>query len=94
MTMLTYWVPAAVYLLCFLTSGACAFLLLRGWRVARTQMLLWSSVCFALLALNNLLLVIDLLVVPNVDLSLYRLLASLLAVGLLLFGFIWRSDEA
>ena len=30
----------------------------------------------------------------DIDLSLYRLGASLLAVGVLLFGFIWQGDEA
>jgi hypothetical protein len=34
------------------------------------------------------------LVVPGTDLGVYRLAASLLAVSLLLFGFIWQGDEA
>lgn len=94
MNVWAYWIPAAVYLLCFLTSTACAWLLLRSWIKARTQLLLWSAICFVMLACNNLLLIVDLLVVRDVDLSVYRLLASLIGVGLLLFGFVWRSDEA
>jgi hypothetical protein len=56
-------------------------------------MLFWSALCFGLLALNNLIVIFDLMIVP-VDLGLYRLAASLLAVCVLLFGFIWRGDEA
>ena len=84
---------AAVYLLCLLTSGICAALLARGYRRSRTPMLLWSAACFALLALNNLLVVLDVLVLPDIDLSLPRNLCNLAAVGTLLYGFIWELDR-
>lgn len=89
-----HWFPGAVYLLCFVTSAACAWLLMRSYLRARGNMLFWSALCFALLALNNLIVILDLLVVPDVDLGLHRLAVSLLAIGVLLFGFIWRGDEA
>jgi hypothetical protein len=57
-------------------------------------MLFWSACCFALLALNNLIVVADMLLVRGVDLGMFRLAASLAAVGVLIFGFIWRGDEA
>lgn len=79
---------AAVYLLCMLTSAACAFLLARAWRRTRTGLLLWTAACFGLLAVNNVLLVIDLLVLPDNDLSLARQLTALGAVGVLLYGFV------
>jgi hypothetical protein len=82
-----------VYLLCFATSSACAYLLGRSYRQGRARLLLWSSLCFAFLALNNLLLVIDLVVLPDSDLRLERLLTSLLGVAILLFGFIWDLKE-
>lgn len=85
--------PAIVYLLCFLTSSACAWLLGRSYRRTRTRLLLWSSLCFLLLAANNLILVIDLLVLPALDLRLGRLLFAIAAVGSLLFGFIWDREE-
>jgi hypothetical protein len=86
--------PAAlVYLLCFATSSACAYLLGRGYGQSRTRLLLWSSLCFVFLALNNLLLVIDLLVLGEVDLRIERLLLALAGVGILLFGFIWDLKE-
>ena len=84
--------PETVYLLCALTSVTCAVLLLRAYRRQRTRLLLWSSLCFALLALNNTLLFVDLIVVPSgIDLSLWRGATSLAGVGVLLFGLIWES---
>ncbi len=82
----------AVYVLCFLTSAVCAALLVRSYRRSRTRLLMWSAACFTLLALNNLLLVVDLLVLPAVDLSLLRSLSSLAAVATLLYGFIWETE--
>lgn len=81
----------AVYLMCAATSLACAALLLRGYLHQRTRLLLWSSLCFASLAVNNALLFIDLIVVPAVDLSLWRGTTALLGVSLLLFGLVWES---
>jgi hypothetical protein len=81
----------AVYLLCAATSMACAALLFRGYRRQSTRLLLWSSLCFGLLALNNTLLFVDLIVAPDVDLSLWRGLTALAGVALLLFGLIWQS---
>jgi hypothetical protein len=85
--------PAAVYLLCFLTSGACAWLLGRSYRRAKAPLLLWSSICFIFLALNNLALVLDLVVFPTLDLRVFRLLLALAAVSALIVGFIWDVEE-
>ena len=86
--------PAIVYILCFLTSAACAWLLGRSYRNTGTPLLFWSSVCFAFLAANNLVLVIDLLVLTdNADLRIVRLALALAAVMSLIWGFIWRTGE-
>lgn len=85
--------PAIVYLLCFVTSSACALLLARNYRRTRTRLLLWSACCFGLLALNNLAVVLDLILLPGRDFRLIRLLLALSAVGVLLFGFIWDREE-
>jgi hypothetical protein len=87
--------PAVVYILCFLTSGACAWLLGRSFRQNGAPLLLWSSICFVFLALNNLVLVLDLVIWPDpeVDLRLPRLLLALAAVVSLLWGFVWRMEE-
>jgi hypothetical protein len=78
--------------LCALTSFACAVLLLRGWLRSRAGLLLWSGLCFAGLTLNNVLLVLDKFVLPDVDLSTARLATAFCALALLVFGLIWESD--
>ena len=85
--------PASVYLLCFLTSGACALLLARTYWRTGTRLLLWSALCFLFLAGNNLVVLLDLLVLPAWDFRLVRHLLSLAALGVLLFGFIWDRED-
>lgn len=86
--------PSAVYLLCFLTSSACAWLLARSYWRTGARLLLWSAFCFALLGVNNLVVVVDLVLLPEaVTLQVVRLLLSLAAVVVLLFGFIWDLEE-
>ena len=85
--------PAAVYILCFVTSGACAWLLARNYARTGTRLLMWSALCFGFLALNNAVVFFDAMVVPDVDLALLRLGLSLAAVTVLLFGFIWDLDQ-
>lgn len=81
-----------VYSLCFLTSAACSWLLVRSFLHNRTRLLLWSATCFVFLAVNNLLVVIDLLILPLIDLNPLRLGTALAAVSTLLFGFVWELD--
>jgi hypothetical protein len=85
--------PAIVYVLCFLTSATCAWLLGRSYRSTGTRLLLWSCICFAFLAGNNLALVLDLLILPTVDLRPVRLLLALAAVVSLIWGFVWDAEE-
>ncbi len=87
------WGPGAVYGLCLLTSALCAALLVRSWLRSRQPLLLWSAVCFSLLAVNNLLVVLDMVVLAEVNLALARQLTSLSAVGVLIYGFIWEVDR-
>lgn len=86
------WAPP-VYILCLLTSMACAGLLIRGYNRNGARLLLWSGACFVLLALNNLVAVVDRLILPDmVDLQIPRVATSLAAVLVLLYGFIWEMD--
>lgn len=82
-----------VYALCMVTSIACAVMLLRGYRRSGARLLLWSALCFACLALNSLLLIVDERMLPEQDLSLVRSLPSLVGIALLLYGLIWESDR-
>ncbi len=75
-----------VYTLCAVTSLACAWLLLRAYLRAKQRLLFWSSLCFAGLALNNVILFVDQVVVRTVDLSLPRALSALLALAALVYG--------
>jgi len=77
-----------VYFLCTLTSLGCAALLFRGYRQSRTALLFWSSVCFAGLAANNALLVVDLIFLPDVDLAAVRGVVSLASLLLFVWGLI------
>lgn len=79
------------YLLCAATSVLCAVLLVRSYLAARVRLLLWAAVCFVGLALNNVLLLVDQQILPDVDLSLLRDGSGLIAVSVLLFGLIWES---
>jgi len=78
-----------VYLLCMATSAVAAALLIRSYLASRSRLLLWSSLCFVGLALNNALLFVDLVLTPAaVDLTVARGLVALGAMGLLIFGLI------
>jgi hypothetical protein len=79
----------AVYVLCALTSLACAVLLLRGYVRSKVTMLLWSGLCFVGLAINNGMLSVD--VMLGIDLTLWRKLPALIGVVLLLHGLIGES---
>ena len=81
-----------VYLLCLASSAACAWLLARSYARTQTRLLLWSAICFLLLSINNLLVVVDLMVIESIDFGIARLVASLIGVLILLYGFIWELD--
>jgi hypothetical protein len=82
----------AVYLLCALTSLACAVLLLRGYAQRRVRLLLWSGLGFVGFALGNAMLVADLVIFPGRDLQLLRHLPVLAGILVLLYGLIWDSQ--
>jgi uncharacterized membrane protein len=83
-----------VYLLCFLTSAICAGLLVRQHRRAPSRILVWSMACFVLLALSNLVVVVDQVMLgPAMSLRPVRLILTLSAVTVLLFGFIWEAEQ-
>jgi hypothetical protein len=71
----------------------CGVLLLRGYRGSRARLLLWSGLCFVGLTMNNILLFVDLIVVPQVDLSVPRRLVAVIALGMLVYGLVWEARE-
>ena len=83
---------SGVYLLCFAASAVAMLLLVRSYAQRRTTLLLWSALALVALAVNNLLLFVDIVLLPDIDLRLLRDLSALAAVALLLYGFIWEID--
>jgi hypothetical protein len=81
-----------IYGLCALTALLCAWLLLQSYRRTGYRLLLWSGLCFTGMTLNNLLLVVDKLLFPGNDLSALRLLTSLAAMTVLLYGLVWDAE--
>lgn len=81
-----------VSVLCALTAFACAVLLMRAYRRTGTRLLLWSSLCFVGLSINSVLLIVDVGMDPERDLSIIRTLPAIAGVALLLYGLIWESS--
>ena len=80
-----------IYLLCAATALLCSGLLWRSYRTVKVRLLFWSSVCFFGLAVENVMLYIDRITFPDIDLSIYRHAIGLVAMLALLFGLIWES---
>jgi uncharacterized protein DUF5985 len=78
--------------LAVLTSIACTVFLLRAYAQNQVRLLLWSGLCFIFLSINNVLVFLDFVVFPEVDLRPYRLLAALVGLLFLLYGFVWESE--
>jgi hydrogenase/urease accessory protein HupE len=83
---------SAIYTLCALTALACAFFLLRGYRKGGYRLLLWSGLCFVGMSINNLLLMLDQLALPAIDLSAWRSATALIALMTLLYGLVWGDE--
>jgi Family of unknown function (DUF5985) len=83
---------AAVYVLCALTSLACAVLLLRGYQTRRVRLLLWSGLAFVGFTVGNIMLVVDRLVVgPEMDLAIWRSVPVLAGLAVLIYGMVWDA---
>ena len=85
----------AVYILCALTSAACALMLLRGYARSKARFLLWSSLCFIALFVNNLLLMIDKVVVPDREFLHpgWRSGVALIGLSILIYGLVWDAES-
>jgi hypothetical protein len=82
----------SLYAVCVLSSTACTVLLFRGYVKRRVRLLMWSAICFAGLSVNNVALFIDLVLFPDIDLRLARLVPALIGMLFLLYGFIWDTE--
>ena len=84
-------IPGLVYLLCAATCLLCAVMLFRGYARHKVRLLFWSGLCFLGLMIDNVILYVDVVVMPDVDLSIWRKLPGLVATLILVFGLIWES---
>lgn len=82
-----------IYALCAATALACAVMLLLGARRTGSRMLFWSGLCFGGLALSNAFVVADAVdtVLPGMNFGIVRLVVSLVAIALLLYGLIFEE---
>jgi len=83
---------AVTYSLCALTALLCMVLLFSGYQRSGYRLLLWSGLCFAGLTVNNLLLVMDKVLLPDVELGFWRSLSAFCAMCVLLYGLIWETE--
>ena len=84
-------IAEVIYLLCAATSLLVAALLLRQYLKRRTRLVLWSVACFAALAVNNVLVYVDLVMFTGIDLSLYRGMAGAVAMTIMVYGLVWET---
>ncbi|HVR71648.1 MAG TPA: DUF5985 family protein [Vicinamibacteria bacterium] len=81
----------AIYLLCAATALACAVLLLRSWRRTGARLPFWSGLCFVGLMAENVLILVDLWLVPDISLLVLRRSAALAGVAALVYGLVWEA---
>lgn len=85
---------AAVYLLCLLTSFLVTLFLLRGYARSKNRLLLFAGLCFTWLMVSNGLLFVDRILLPDIDLAMWRTAAAALGMATLLFAMILEGDDA
>ena len=83
---------AFIYTLCASTAFVCTWLLLRAYRSRSNRLLFWCGVFFGIQTLNNLMLILDKLIFPQIDMSVWRHTIALVAIVLLLYGLIMRTE--
>ena len=81
-----------LYITAILSSLACTVLLFRGYERRRIPLMMWSAICFAGLTINNVALFLDLVIFPDINLRLLRLVPALAGLSALLYGFISDAE--
>jgi hypothetical protein len=85
-------IAAILYVACALTSGGCAWLLVRGYHASGTRLLFWAALCFVGLTIDNIVLFIDLALTPaTVDLFYWRTIPAVAGLIVMIYGLIWES---
>jgi hypothetical protein len=66
-------------------------MLFRGYLRTRVRLLFWAGLCFAGLMVDNAITFVDVVVIPDVSLAIWRKVPGLIALVLLVFGLVWES---
>jgi hypothetical protein len=82
---------SGVYLLSVVVGAACAVLLFRGHRRARSPLMLAAAFCFVGLVLNDIGLVVDVFALPDVSLVAVRSLPALIGLAILVRALVKES---
>ncbi|MDQ8023111.1 MAG: DUF5985 family protein [Moraxellaceae bacterium] len=83
----------SVYVLCTLTSLLCFGLLVRGYRRSGVRLLFWGALAFLGFTLNNAMAIVDMIILPDVELSIPRLLPAVLGAVAMMYGLITEADR-
>jgi hypothetical protein len=75
-----------------LTALMCAWLLLQAYQRTGYRLLFWCSLYFSVVAVNNIFLVLDKMVFPDTDLTVYRYVVALAGLCVLLPGLILERE--
>jgi hypothetical protein len=81
----------AIYALSAITATLCSVLLIRACLRNRLRLLFWSGICFAALALEGVILIVNEFVAA--DLTTLRLSVPLAGLAALLYGMLWETDS-
>ena len=85
-------IQGLVYALCMFTALMCAWLLLQAYQRTHYRLLFWCSIYFSIAAMNNVFLVVDKVIYPDVDLTVYRYMVALAGLLVLLPGLILERE--
>lgn len=77
-----------IYILCAVTSVVCTVLLFRGYAATRVALLFWTALFFIAQTCTNILLFVDLVMVPHIDLSMLRNAVILSGLIALIYGLV------
>lgn len=81
----------SIFVLSTIIATLCSVLLVRGYLRNGVRLLFWAGICFAALALEAVILIVN--EFTTTDLTLVRLSVPLIGLGALLYGLLWESDS-
>jgi hypothetical protein len=84
-------ISGGVFILCAATCLLCAIMLFRGYARTGVRLLFWSGLCFTGLMIDNIMVYIDVELVPEISLVVWRKVPGLLAISLLLYGLVTET---